>query len=846
MNGLPLFLSLSLEFLMPSSFSPRLRWLWVSCVCASVVWAHEADGGVDDDADGGAISHVVVPPKVLSAVEAAYPPAALRERRETHVHLELQVGATGQVTDVRVLESGGEEFDGPAMEAVKQYTFTPATEDGVPVRSFVTYTYAFHLPERANQDDGGVAPAAMTTVVMAQRPLSASSSFSVRDRDFALRPIGSVQDILRITPGLVMVQHSGGGKANQYFMRGFDADHGTDIALSIDGVPINMVSHAHGQGFADTNFIIPEVVEKVEITKGTSFANQGDFATAGSVNMVSRESFEHSSFGLGFSDSPGHGKASLRALAIASPKFDQVKATFAAEIGQANGPFDHPDTWNKYKLFNRLTFELSPTSSLSVVHMGYGGDWNGSGQIAQRAVDQGLITRFGSLDPTEGGDSTRHQVQLQYKLKPDAHSELKAMAYVGTYRFNLFSNFTGSLNDAVNGDEIEQVDRRTFFGGKLSYRVVHELFGVRFDTTVGADVRNDDIHNQLWHTAQRQQLGTAQRDNAISETLAGLFLSEDITPFRWLHLNVGGRADVISYAVDNLLTVADATAPTAGVGSAYQLSPKANLVLSPFQREGLEWDVYLNWGHGFHTNDVRGVFSTPKVAPIVRAVGEEVGTRARLWNRWDLAATLWQLDLANETVWNGDDGTTAVGDPTKRYGVEFETRFELTSWLAADLDLTFTHSQFSTDGSNGGGLALAPKQTWAGGLSARHELGPGVVRGGLRFYGIGDRPATDDGALIAPGFTQFDLHLGYRHRRFDLALDIENLFNGVFRSAQFATVSRLANEPAIGSAVPAGFSCGKNARLAASSTGTFAGCEDVDYTPAYPFTVRLTATVYLD
>jgi outer membrane cobalamin receptor len=189
-------------------------------------------------------------------------------------------------------------------------------------------------------------------VVLVVRPISAASSLSVRDRDFQLRPIGSVQDILRVTPGLVLVQHSGGGKANQYFMRGFDADHGTDLALSIDGIPINMVSHAHGQGFSDTNFIIAEVVERVEITKGPYFVGQGDFATAGAVNLVSRAAFEHSSAGVGLSGSPGHGGIGYRVLAIASPSFESTRATFAAEIGRSEGPFDNPEDWDKYKLFN--------------------------------------------------------------------------------------------------------------------------------------------------------------------------------------------------------------------------------------------------------------------------------------------------------------------------------------------------------------------------------------------------------------------------------------------------------------------------------------------------------------
>jgi outer membrane receptor for monomeric catechols len=275
------------------------------------------------------------------------------------------------------------------------------------------------------------------------------------------------------------------------------------------------------------------------------------------------------------------------------------------------------------------------------------------------------------------------------------------------------------------------------------------------------------------------------------------------------------------------------------------------LIVTPIDGARAQLDVYANTGRGFHSNDVRGAFAQPAVTPLTGAIGEEVGSRARLFERWDLAVALWRLDLDHETVWNGDDGTTAVSGATIRRGIEMETRYEITPWLAADLDLTFTRAQFSRDMENGGGLALAPKQTWAGGLAARHALGPGVARAGLRFFGIGDRPASDDGALVAPGFTQFDLHLGYRHRWFDLALDVENLLDRTFRSAQFATVSRLPGEPAIGAPLAAGFSCGPGARLAPApdggpAGGRFYGCQDVDYTPAYPLTVRLMATLFLD
>jgi outer membrane receptor protein involved in Fe transport len=696
--------------------------------------------------------------------------------------------------------------------------------------------------------DSAVVPE-QTLLVLGSRPISAASSLSVRDRDFELRPIGSVQDVLRVTPGLVLVQHSGGGKANQYFLRGFDADHGTDLALSIDGIPINMVSHAHGQGFSDTNFIIPEVVERVEITKGPYFASQGDFATAGAVNMVSRDDFEHSSVSLGLGGSPGHGGLAYRGLFIASPKFDAVKATFAAEVGRAEGPFDQREGWDKYKLYNKLSIALSPDSTLTLTEMSYGSNWQGSGQIPARAVDQGLISRFGSIDPSEGGNTARHQLYLQYKLRPTETSELKALAYLGAYRFNLFSNFTGFLRNPDNGDAIEQVDRRTFYGGKLSYRVVHTFDGWRFDTSFGGDTRTDDISAQLWNTAQRDRL-EAINNNSVDQTFVGAFINEEITPAPWLRLSVGGRADLLSFAVDDKRTGGDGAAPQSGVGSAHLLSPKASLITSPLRTEQADLDLYVNYGHGFHSNDVRGAFADPAVTPLARAIGAEVGTRARLFNRWDVAAALWQLNLDNETVWIGDAGTTEVGDATRRRGVEVETRYEFTPWLAADLDVTFTQSRFADSAPNGGGLALAPKQTWAGGLSARYPLGPGVARAGLRFYGIGDRPATDDGEIVAPGFTQFDLHVGYRHRIFDISLDVENLLNGKFRSAQFATTGRLTNEPAIGARVPSGFSCGDNARLAASPdgspAGTFNGCEDIHYTPAYPLTARVLATVYMD
>jgi TonB family protein len=834
------------------------RWLsagllFLLTALAAAPRAAQADQG----ADGGLTpAEVLCPPLLKTRADAVYPPAALAGRQEGTVGLELHLDDEGHVLDAKVASPAGQGFDEAALAAARQFQFEPARRNGMPIPARVDFSYEFRLPSPpaplAPPPPPSPPPSdhvaeesspAESTLVLASRPISAASSFAAQERDFNLRPIASVQDILRVTPGLLTVQHSGGGKANQYFLRGFDADHGTDLALSIDGMPINLVTHAHGQGYADTNFIIPEVVERVEITKGPYFASQGDFATAGAVNMVSRDDFEHSSAGAGFVDSPGHGEAGYRALAIASPKFDQVKVSFAAEIGRTNGPFDHPDAWDRYKLWNKVTVPFGAASSVTVGEMSYAGNWNGSGQIPARAVEEGLIGRFGSLDPSEGGNTARHQIFAALRLRPTESSELRALVYAASYRFNLFSDFTLWLDDPVNGDEIEQIDRRVIYGGRVSYRVVHRLGAVAFDTTIGGETRNDDIHLELWHTKLRQQL-TPVRNDDVHESFVAAFINEEITPAQWLRLDLGGRVDLLSFAVDSHLD-------NGGVGAAHQWSPKTSLVVSPIASRSATLDLYVNYGHGFHSNDVRGAFAQPSVTPLTRAKGEEIGTRARLWGRWDLAAALWQLDLDNETVWDGDNGTTAVSGATTRRGVEFETRYQLTSWLTADLDLTYTHSQFSKDNENGGGLALAPKTTWAGGLSARHALWMGMARAGLRFFGIGDRPATDDGALVAPGFTEVDLHLGYRHRWFDVAFDVENLFDQAFRSAQFATTSRLSNEPAKGTPVPAGTSCGSSGRLAPNpsggpANGIFYGCQDVDYTPAYPLTLRLFVTLFLD
>jgi TonB family protein len=858
--------------------SGRIGVLTLAALCALTSAEAHAQGTQSPTADAG--PRATRAPRLKTHVQAVYPEAARRDGREGTVGLELTVDESGKVVDARVTSSAGSDLDRAALDAAMQFVFEPAEQDGKPIAAKVQFAYELKLPPDARPSGGSASPAPspapipspppppapsasasastgtgtrdveetqtgadQTTLVLARRPTSAASSSSVRDRDFRLRPIGSTADILRVTPGLLVVQHAGGGKANQYFLRGFDADHGTDIAFSIDGVPINMPSHGHGQGYTDTSFVIPELVQRVEITKGPYFAEQGDFATAGSINLVTQREMEHSSIGFGTGGSPGHGGPMYRGLVIAAPRLGSVRPLFAAELGRSEGPFLRGEDFNRYKLFNKVTWDVSDRSTLTLAHAGYAGDWYGSGQIPLREVDGGRLDRFGTLDPTEGGDSARHQIMAAYKLRPSDRSELSAMAYAAQYRFDLYSNFTLFLNDADRGDQIHQIDRRTFFGGRASYRVVHDAGSVRFDTTAGGELRNDIIKNALFHSQERKNLD-AITDHRVQQTSIGVFGREEVTLAPWLRAVGGARADFFSFAVDDALEQPGGPeTATSGVRGASQLSPKASLVASALRDRDASLDLFANWGHGFHSNDARGVVRrTDPVTPLTRAVGSEIGARARLFERLDLAAALWQLDLRSETVWVGDEGTTEAGGATNRWGGEFEARYEITPWLAADLDLTASKSQFVQNAGNGTSVALAPRFTWAGGLSARHPTG---LRGGVRFYGVGDRPATEDEFLTAKGFTVFDLHAGYRHRRFDVGVDVENLFDERYRSAQFATTSRLRTDPPTDAPAPPA-ACGGSSRAVTSPSGTFAGCEDIHFTPGYPLTVRVMTTVFLD
>jgi TonB family protein len=815
-------------------------------------------------------AHETTAPVLETKVDPVYPPDALAAGVEGTVVMQLYVDDKGNVQHVHVVSSPGFGLDAAALAAALQFHFKPATADGVAVPSQVVFEQRFAVSRTMRSAVTGESPApepqpgpaggpAMTgpdyqTVVVGRGPMTSASASEVRDRDFELRPRGSPNDILRVVPGLVTAQHQGGGKADQIFLRGFDADHGTDVAIFVDDVPVNMPSHAHGQGFADLHFIIPEVLQTVQVSKGAYDPQFGDFDTAGAVNMVTREGFDRSFVSLSgdwFRLDPAHLRRDAenwRFLGVLAP---DPTTYVAVEAARADGPFTNPEGLHRYNLFAKTTRELGPTWRFGAMLTAYAGQWIGSGQIPLRLVGTPeLPTRWDSLDPSEGGSTQRNSATLFLEAHPDPLSRFSLRFYAIQYKLALFNDFTFFLRDPVNGDEIEQDDDRLVTGLTARYELNRRLGNASAKTVLGAQVRRDDGHVDIWDvTSQngnwRRRLGRHVdpspfhfgNDDDLHLTNVALYASEDVIWSRWLRTVAGLRGDYFAYDVADgnplpALPPGAAPDPAAinptGQRQVALLSPKASLVLTPAPA----LDVYLNFGTGFHSNDARLAVTGVTGNVVPRATEGEVGARARVGDRLDVAFALWYIYLQSEIVFQGDSGTFSPSDPTRRYGLDLEARLRLLPWLWADADLALAHAAFVSNGGNGGAVALAPRVAYTGGLTARHPRG---WKAALRVRGVRDRPVVNpaDQALftaagrpvpVAQGYTILDLFAGYEARRWELVAALENLLDSDWREAQFASLS-----------------CSRAERASAAGCPTL---PDVNFTPGNPINLTLTARIY--
>jgi len=653
-------------------------------------------------------------------------------------------------------------------------------------------------------------------LAQADRPFSAASSMAVRTFDLITRPTRSAQDLLQLTPGLITAQHAGGGKAEQIFLRGFDADHGTDVHISVDGMPVNMVSHGHGQGYADLHFVIPDVVEGVDVFKGPYSAQYGNLATAGAISFETRDHLDQNLVRV---EGGAFNTASVTTLYQIPVPGKHQGAYLAGQFYRSDGPFESPQGFDRFNLFGKFHTHLGQGSQLALSVSGFSSAWDASGQIPQRAVDSGLINRFGTIDDLEGGTTARQNLNLTYDAE-SGNSAFQLQGYASGYTFKLFSNFTFFLEDEADGDMIEQTDERQLYGLNGRYRFSYGLGPSFATTTMGGGFRADDVNVTLWQSPDRIR-DTALVDAEITERNLYLWGQQDFIFSPLVRLQLGLRGDYFTYDVNDRLEGEDAPLPHAS-GYAQQgiLSPKASLVVSPTT----SLNLFANFGTSFHSNDARNVIIDARVAHLVkvyrrdglsedeidarladqnydpvqrsvgtlpRAIGSEVGIRARPFKLLNLSAAAWLLDLEREFVFVGDGGFTELSGRSRRYGLDLEARLGLTSWLSADADVNLSRGFLRDEPDDANAIPLAPRVTSTGGLTALH---PDGFEGSLRYVHVGSRPANEDGSVTAEGYTLINLSSAYRFGAVKINAVLENLLDVDWNEAQFDTESRLPGD----------------------------------------------------
>jgi outer membrane cobalamin receptor len=624
--------------------------------------------------------------------------------------------------------------------------------------------------------------------------------------DLKTRPVASAQDVLRVVPGLFIAQHQGGGKAEQIFIRGFDNDHGTDIAVSTDGIPINLVSHAHGQGYNDMHFIIPEIIEQIDYGTGPYYANVGNLNTSGYVKINTINALTGSSVKVEAGMFNNFRIVGL--VDLLSDKLAKKGAHWytAGEFMYYDGPFELPQALKRRNLFSKFHTQLGTNHQLTLSVSFFDSKWFASGQIPQRAVDSGLVSRFGVIDK-EKGATGRWNANAQLKTRINTNTWMTNQFYFSRYNFDLYSNFTFFLLDTTNGDQIQQFEKRNLMGiqSKLnSYQYWGKWQG---STEVGLGIRHDDVFNlQLNNTRSFKEIKDRLSWGDINETNYFAYASQQIRNDRWL-LSLAIRFDGFQHIyIDKLNTGLRQNAYTDII------SPKLTVQYTVNEHTQL----YLKTGKGFHSNDTRVVLARQGRDILPAAYGSDLGIILKQASGILINVAAWYLYLQQEFVYVGDAAEVEPAGRTIRKGLDISARIQFLTNLQFYSNINYSYGRSVDEPKGNDFIPLAPSWSSMGGIIFKSR---GPVSASLQYRYLKDRPANAANSLVAEGYFVNDLVLNYTQKKFEIGLVIENLFNTKWREAQFETETRLKNEP---------FSV-----------------NEVCFTPGTPFYARARCTVHL-
>lgn len=600
--------------------------------------------------------------------------------------------------------------------------------------------------------------------------------------DVALRPLKSSQDILRMIPGVVTAQHAGGGKAEQIFLRGFDADHGTDIALTVDGMPVNMVSHAHGQGYADLHFVTPEIIDYLDFNKGPYYSKVGDFNTAGYANFHTKNSLDQSSvkFEVGKFDT-------YRTVALLDLLGDNSKnqnAYVSAEYYYTNGPFESPQNFNRLNLFGKFNGRIGDDKIVSISASTFKSEWDASGQLPERAISSGIINRFGAIDNTEGGITGRSNVNFALTKVHEDGSSFRNQVYFSNYNFELYSNFTYFLYDSINGDEIKQKEERTIYGYSGTYQKEIILGDKSIRTESGVGIRYDDISSiELSHVKTRNIFINPVALGDVDQINASLYADANTNLTKRWSINVGVRFDAFSFKYSNKLD----SLYSRQSSIKNTISPKLNL----YYNINPDFQFYLKNGIGFHSNDARVVVAQQVQNTLPKAYGTDLGLFVKPFKKLFMNDAIWQIRLQQEFVYVGDEAVIEPSGKTQRYGVDISLRYQALPWLFADFDGNYSHGRSINNPVGENYIPLAPTFTSIAGLTGSWKNG---LKASLRYRTVADRPANESNTVTAKGYFLLDGGITYTRPKFEISLNASNILNCNWNEAQFDTETKLKGE----------------------------------------------------
>lgn len=616
-------------------------------------------------------------------------------------------------------------------------------------------------------------------VVLESKAASRFSTISKIDLD--LKPVKSTQELLRTVPGLFIAQHAGGGKAEQIFLRGFDSDHGTDVQVSVDGIPVNMVSHAHGQGYADAHFIIPETINNIDFGAGPYYTKHGNLNTAGYVAFSTFKNIPKSII-----QAEGGRFSTLRTLAMIDlirKNKDKQSAYIVADYNYTDGPTLSKQRFKKLNLFGKYNAALSATTQLSLSVSAFSSNWDASGQVPDRAVKDGTIDRFGSIDPSEGGNTERYNANLVVSTQLKKGGSWQNQFFYSRYIFNLYSNFTFFLADPVNGDEINQAEKRDIFGYSSTLAKKWLLGRASLHSTNGIGLRYDATANSRLSTAVNRQFIADIKLGDVKELNAFAFTDQQLSIGRWL-INAGLRLDYFSFKYFDRLAASQLPSQSKAI-----LSPKLNIQYSISKAA----QVYIKGGKGFHSNDARVVVENSGKQILPAAYGADLGVILKPVDNLFLNIAAWYLYLDQEFVYVGDAGVIEPSGKSKRQGIDVLARYQFTKNLFATVNINFTKPRAIGEPKGTDFIPLAPTLTSVGGIYYKQRTG---FNGGISYRYIKNRPANEDNSITAKGYFLLDASVNYTRPKYEIGFAVENVLNIKWNEAQFATESQLRNEAA--------------------------------------------------